>query len=416
MWVSTLHGDMSTVPESEASAVRPRFDCFDGLRALAAIVVVVHHTAYATGETFRSAFGPYFARADIGVAIFFLISGFLLYRPFVATHLGNLPAPGARAYLQRRAVRIFPAYWVALIGISVFIGFVPGQQLNGVWSWICHLLLIQVYQPDQFFRGITQSWTLAVEISFYVFLPVYAWAIRRLAATRPRGEKLRVEAVGLGVLFVIGLAFNAAMQWGDWTYLSRVGKAWLPANVDLFAVGMAMALVSAWVAERRASPTWVEWIGRIGGWWWVGAAGSFWFVATQVALTDQITAIPDTGFPQFAEHYLYGLTAALLLLPAVFGTTRRGTVRTTLRFAPIAWLGLVSYGIYLWHQGWIKEALQWTGSGAFQGSFVKILAIVLACTIPTAALSYYLLERPLVRWQHRRRAPAVPATHRSSTR
>ena len=393
----------SETSEPLADDVRPRFDCFDGLRALAALVVVVHHTAYATGETFRSDLGPYFARADIGVAIFFLISGFLLYRPFVATHLGGLPAPDARAYLKRRAVRIFPAYWAALVGISLFIGFGVGQGLDGLWSWICHLLLIQVYQPDQFFRGITQSWTLAVEISFYVFLPVYAWTIRRLASTRPPEIRLRVEILGLAVLVAIGLGFNAVIQWGGWTYLTRVGKGWLPANLDLFAIGMAMALVSAWVAERRSMPAWVAWLGRVGGWWWVGAAVTFWFVATQIGLTGEITRDPPTGLSQFAEHYLYGLTAAFLLLPAVFGTTRRGLVRSMLRLAPIAWLGLVSYGIYLWHQAWIKEALQWTDSGAFQGPFVKILVIVLACTIPTAALSYYVLERPLVRLQHRRR-------------
>ena len=393
----------SETSEPLADDVRPRFDCFDGLRALAALVVVVHHTAYATGETFRSDLGPYFARADIGVAIFFLISGFLLYRPFVATHMAGLPAPDARAYLTRRAVRIFPAYWAALVGISLFIGFGVGQGLDGLWSWICHLLLIQVYQPDQFFRGITQSWTLAVEISFYVFLPVYAWTIRRLASTRPPEIRLRVEILGLAALVAIGLGFNAVIQWGGWTYLTRVGKGWLPANLDLFAIGMAMALVSAWVAERRSMPAWVAWLGRVGGWWWVGAAVTFWFVATQIGLTGEITRDPPTGLSQFAEHYLYGLTAAFLLLPAVFGTTRRGLVRSMLRLAPIAWLGLVSYGIYLWHQAWIKEALQWTDSGAFQGPFVKILVIVLACTIPTAALSYYVLERPLVRLQHRRR-------------
>ncbi|MGZ8765588.1 MAG: acyltransferase family protein [Acidimicrobiia bacterium] len=400
---------MGVVHEPNSPVLRPRFDCLDGLRAIAAIVVVMHHTAYATGETFRSSLGPYLARADIGVAIFFLISGFLLYRPVVATHLGDLPAPGARVYLERRAVRIFPAYWLALIGISVFIGFGPGQELDGVWSWICHLLLIQVYQPDEFFRGITQSWTLSVEISFYVFLPVYAWAIRRFAARRPPGDRLRVEIAGLVVLAAIGLGFNAVMQWGSSTYLTRVGKAWLPANLDLFAIGMAMALLSAWVAGRRATPTWVEWIGRIGGWWWVGAACTFWFVARHTGLTGEITPIPKTGFPQYAEHYLYGLTATFLLLPAVFGTTRRGFVRSVLRFAPVAWLGLVSYEIYLWHQGWLKKALQWTDSAAFQGPFWRILAIVLACTIPTAALSYYVVERTLVRWQHRRRASQEPS-------
>ncbi len=393
--------------ERLTESVRPRFDCFDGLRALAALVVVVHHTAYATGETFRSDLGPYFARADIGVAIFFLISGFLLYRPFIANHLADRPRPATGPYLRRRFLRIFPAYWAALVGISVFIGFGVGQGLDGLWSWICHLLLIQVYQPDQFFRGITQSWTLSVELSFYLFLPVYALGIRRIAAGRPRRDPIRVELVGLAVLVAIGIGFNAMMQWGGSTYLTRVGKAWLPANLDLFAIGMGLALVSAWVATREETPPLVEKIGQIGGWWWFGAAVAFWVVSTQLGLTRAITPIPETGIGPYLEHYLYGVVAAFLLLPVVFGTNRRGVVRSVLRFAPIAWLGLISYGIYLWHQGWIKEAQKWTGSGPFQGSLWEILAIVLACTIPTAALSYYLLERPALRLKDWRR-PARP--------
>jgi peptidoglycan/LPS O-acetylase OafA/YrhL len=402
--VSTVHGDTSPAPESLTAEERPRFDCFDGLRALAAIVVVAHHTGYATGTTFRSDAGPYLARADIGVAIFFLISGFLLYRPFIVNHLAERPRPATGAYLRRRFLRIFPAYWAALVLISVFIGFGAGQNLNGAWSWICHLLLIQVYQPDQFFRGITQSWTLSVELSFYLFLPAYALGIRWVAARRPRRDAIRVELAGLAVLVVVGLGFNALMEWGGWTYLTRVGKAWLPANLDLFAIGMGLALVSAWIAERGETPPLVEQIGRIGGWWWFGAAVAFWTVSTQLGLTSAITPIPDTGVGPYLEHYLYGVVAAFLLLPVVFGTNRRGVVRSLLRFAPIAWLGLISYGIYLWHQGWIKEAQQWTGSGAFQGSFLEIFAIVLACTIPTAALSYYLLERPVLRLKDWRRS------------
>ena len=387
------------------TAPPPRFDCFDGLRAVAAIAVVFHHTAYATGATFRDwrGTGDFLARMDVGVAIFFLISGFLLYRPFAAAALGGHPRPSTGSYFRRRFLRIFPAYWAALIGIAVFIGFFPGQDLDGIWSWISHLFLVQVFQPDQFYRGITQAWTLHTELSFYLFLPAYAWAMRAALVRFRIASPLRAEAIGLVVLTLIALSFNALIQSGWSQYLSEVGKAWLPANLDLFALGMGLAVASVAAADHVKVSSITARVGRIGTWWWLIAAAAFWVVSKPLGLSTDIPTTPDIGVARYLEHIFYGLVALCLLLPAVFGTERRGVVRGFLRFAPVAWVGVVSYGIYLWHQGWIKQAQTWTDSGAFQGAFWDVLAITLAATIPTAALSYYLLERPLLRrWSRRR--------------
>src|SRR5258708_3347975 len=97
------------------AAAKGRLAGFDGLRALAALAIVVLHVTSATGAVQATGAGRYFARLDVGVTIFFVISGFLLYRPFVRSHLDH--ARGAIAlgsFWWRRALRIFPAYWVAL--------------------------------------------------------------------------------------------------------------------------------------------------------------------------------------------------------------------------------------------------------------------------------------------------------------
>jgi peptidoglycan/LPS O-acetylase OafA/YrhL len=97
------------------AAGRPRhFPCFDGLRAIAAVSVVVIHTSFVSGLTTRSGVGIYTARLEIGVAVFFLISGFLLYRPFAAAHVAGLPSPVLGRFWVRRLLRIVPAYWLAL--------------------------------------------------------------------------------------------------------------------------------------------------------------------------------------------------------------------------------------------------------------------------------------------------------------
>ncbi len=91
----------------------PRFPGFDGFRAIAALGVLVNHVAFLSGrtrlETFGLDLGPFFARLDIGVAIFFLISGFLLYRPFVERIFAGEARPALGPYLKRRFLRIYTA-------------------------------------------------------------------------------------------------------------------------------------------------------------------------------------------------------------------------------------------------------------------------------------------------------------------
>jgi peptidoglycan/LPS O-acetylase OafA/YrhL len=89
----------------------PRFSCFDGLRAMAATAVVVHHVGFQTGASYRyRTVGAYLARMDSGVSVFFLISGFLLYRPYVHANLSGTARPSTGGFYRRRVLRIFPAY------------------------------------------------------------------------------------------------------------------------------------------------------------------------------------------------------------------------------------------------------------------------------------------------------------------
>ncbi len=157
---------------------RITFPCFDGFRALAAIVVLVTHVAFLSGFNGRSRLGAFTARMDVGVAIFFMISGFLLYRPFVAARLSDSPGPRAVAYFWRRGLRILPAYWVALT-ITVFLLHVP-KELPSVGDLFLFYGLFHLYSLGNVIGPILSSYTLVTEISFYVFLPLYALAISRL--------------------------------------------------------------------------------------------------------------------------------------------------------------------------------------------------------------------------------------------
>src|SRR5215211_5159432 len=153
----------------------PRFPLMDSLRAVAALMVLVTHTGFLSGANGSTFYGPYLARFDIGVTIFFLLSGFLLYRPFVSARLGERDRPTIPGYTRRRLLRILPAYWLALTVLA----FWPG--LTQMWEphdWV-YYGLVQIYFPQWIAGGLLPAWSLAIEISFYAALPLIVLLMER---------------------------------------------------------------------------------------------------------------------------------------------------------------------------------------------------------------------------------------------
>ena len=122
----SLAADHPADPAQPGPERHQHFPCFDGLRAIAALAVLLHHVGFATGWSQTHRFGELLAHGDAGVPIFFVISGFLLYRPFVAAHLDGRPPIGYLRFMRRRIVRIVPVFWVALIVIALVFGFENG--------------------------------------------------------------------------------------------------------------------------------------------------------------------------------------------------------------------------------------------------------------------------------------------------
>src|SRR6266545_4809725 len=148
------------------------FPLFDSLRAIAALTVFTIHDIYQVAvnrpeDHYWYRFGVHL---DVAVPIFFAVSGFLLYRPFLAASLAGRPL-SVRAYAWRRALRIVPAYWIALAAIAIWFDLHEVKSLGGA------LRLggfAQIYDSKTALKGVGQAWTLDVEIAFYAFLPLFA--------------------------------------------------------------------------------------------------------------------------------------------------------------------------------------------------------------------------------------------------
>ena len=159
-----------------------------GLRALAAVLVIGTHSGFITGMLPHGYLGNVFARLEIGVPVFFALSGFLLFRPWVrrAAETGDgprKPGPSVRGYARRRFRRIMPAYTVAiLVTYAVYAFYTPGNNPGQSWSGLLrYLTLTQIYTGNfltsYLHTALPQMWSLAVEVSFYALLPLLAYLL-----------------------------------------------------------------------------------------------------------------------------------------------------------------------------------------------------------------------------------------------
>lgn len=370
-----------------------RFPLFDGLRAVAALSIVAFHAAF-----FVQVDGPlrqYTAHLDVGVTIFFLVSGFLLYRPFVRSRMRDEPLPSTGAYAWRRFLRIAPAYWVALTIVTIWL------SLPDVFSSKAPIFygFAQIYDAGTGLGGIAQAWTLCVEVTFYAFLPIWALALRRLPGRgRPNVVALQ-EVAGLALLFALSVAYKvwALRQTTPIALDSGVYLQPLPNFLDQFALGMGLAVLTVWSQARgeRGEPRLLELMRRWPSAPFLLAVVAFWAVSTQIGLTGVLLPPEYPSRTFLGRHELYSLIALGVVAPAIFATPGRGLAGRLLGNRVVRWLGLVSFSIYLYHLAVVRKLHGWIDIGGpeeLQLVFFFVLGAV--CSAAVAAVSYYLVERP----------------------
>lgn len=386
----------------EPSALPSRlghFPCIDGYRALAALAVVAFHVTGELGLHRRGSGGGYTSLlGTCGVAAFFVISGFLLYRPYVAAHLDGRPLPiGWRTFYRRRVLRIFPAYWVALAVDAYVLRVI---RLRGLTDTLLFFGLLHTYKRGRVLGGLGISWTLCIEISFYAALPLIASGIGRLVS-RPQSLPARI-GVELTVLMGMAILGSGYRLVALFVLHGRSAPmmSWLPAYLDWFAIGMAFALASAAADRQRRLPPVVRFLGQ-NPLVCLLLAGELVWMTTLLRLPRGFAS--PSAAQLFWSHLLVGAFAGLLLLPGVVGDQGAGAFRSFLRSPGMVWLGTISYGIFLWHRVWLSFALRtshYSGAGL---AWAQLFFPVIVLTLVTAWLSFVLIEAPLMRHRATRR-------------
>jgi peptidoglycan/LPS O-acetylase OafA/YrhL len=371
------------VSVAEGRSRRPEFAALSGVRAIAAYAVIATHAGFESGRGLENGpWAPLLARLNFGVTVFFLLSGFLLSRQFL-TDTSRLSPGRVGHFWWRRALRILPAYWLAITGTLLLLS---TEHASG-GDWASYLGLVQTYDHHYTKNTLSQSWTLVVELSFYGLLPFLIWASRRIR--RPRHQ----QTTSLIVTMVLcALAANLAIH----TFLSGSSLAllWLPAYLDWFALGILLASLAVEPGSTRWRRVLSEW-SQSPGTCWIVAALLFWLTMSPLAGPRNLVAA--TTWAWTFEHVLFGLSAFFFLLPLTQPRARATWPETLLGNRTMQWLGEVSYGVYLWHLGLLLAINRWMGWAIFSGHFFALFGLTALAATAVAGVSWHVVERPLLR-------------------
>jgi peptidoglycan/LPS O-acetylase OafA/YrhL len=379
----------------------------DAVRAVAALSVLVTHVAFQT-DGYGGSGGRVLARLDVGVAIFFVLSGYLLAQPFLAAASNRRPAPPTRRYLWHRGLRILPAYWAA--GAAAVL-FVRGNGATTVTTIVRNALLVQVYRPGDLVYGFTQTWSLCVEVVFYLLLPLVA----ALMCVSLRRGSVRSALLVLAAMVVLNEAWLALAHATTLVDRSLVGF-WLPSFLSWFAGGLALAVV-----RTGDAPVAVR-LRRVAGEvssaplaCWTLSAAALLVASTPVGGPVAFEA-DATAWQAVAKNLLYMVVAVFLVLPAAFGDPTRSRAVAALHARPWRFLGEVSYGVFLWHLVVLDFVVRARHDRLFGGGFVPVLGWTLVGSVALASASLVLLEHPVARYRDRGpgRRTAVSATTAAS--
>lgn len=363
--------------------VRTHVLALDGARLVAAALVVLTHAAFLSGAVNSAGlWGHLMGRGDFGVAIFFVLSGYLLHRGLVRDPR-SLSTQHLRTYAVRRAARILPAYWLVLAVVAIATG--PSAR-----DLLLHALTLQIYVHHSLIPAFSQSWSIATEVSFYAVLPLLALA---LAAARRRNPDLPVSI--LTAFLPVGVALTWLASSADLLH-DIPYERWLPARSASFALGMLLAEVVA-RPSHPVSRRLAAWAARPGP---VLALGGAAYLLATTPVAGRLTLGTVSGGRLAVKMVLSCVVALAVLLPLVLGGDNPW--RRALGHPVCAGLGRISYGIFLWHVPVFTLLYAVSGLEEFSGGLVPLLALGVPLTLLLAALTYVAVERPVIAWAHAR--------------
>lgn len=347
-----------------------RLPSLDGLRAVAIGLVTAGHAASSAGWTpqraWLDALDPLLFNDVLGVRVFFVLSGFLI-TTLLLREERRRAAVSLEAFYLRRVLRIVPVVVAYVAIVAVFERSIGRHVL----APFVHAL---TFTTGGFFEGesskvLGHTWSLSVEEQFYIAWPVF------FARAGDRGR----ISVALAITLLAPLARAGAYLSGRQLLADQT----ILGNMDLLMVGCLLAIVRAArpelvtrIVEARPALGRSLAIGIGCSVQWVAGPGTAWFTVPVRPLVE-------------------ALVVAYLIASLV--EVRRGALYRALNLAPVAWVGVLSYSLYVWQQLFLYPG----GGDGYEAFAFQTLPINLLLALLAATTSYYVVERPFLRLKQR---------------
>lgn len=416
---STWQWVLNILDDDQAGGKRSSITVLDGVRACAILMVVVFHVNRVSGDNLwvwqdnplTSAFST---AGGMGVTLFFVLSGFLLFMPFAKSLLFSTSWPLVRVYYLRRVFRILPAYYTSLFILILLqsrIYLQPAHRFD--------LFLFLTFFMDSSrstFRLLNGPyWTLATEWQFYMILPLICLLLALILKRVPVRRKLQALILCLLGLIIWGLAVR---YWGLY-YLDHPGRSFLffPPKVvnDLmffffgitgkytedFAVGMLLCSLYIYAQHPSTSPTFTQrwqqstiWLWRVGMLLLVFSV--MWHFESGVRAWHFL--YPIMPYYNWLSEMILAFAFAMCMAALLFGSP---SLQKPFTWRPMRWIALISYSLYIWH---LPLIALFATRGVHHLPFTNIYAIyicywlwVIGFVLPFAVVYFNLVEKPFMR-------------------
>ena len=375
-----------------------RFRAGDPLRGLAALGIGVYHAGtyslqsaghlgdlngYGWTGPFGKFVGGPIGAGSFGIGVFFVLSGYLISRPFVSAFAERRPLPRVGAYLRNRVLRLVPGYWVALAVVLL----VAGSQ-GERWSDAPRLLgFSEDWGTSPLRYDLGQAWTLGVEARYYVAVPIVAVVFAALARLtgRPHGHAARLWLVGAAATAASTICFLVIR----WHTQAQFYEARTQAHLLLLGVALAAAelgLSWRWLAGRAGRIVALcAFAGSVGALVWI-----------QYPACPLPTSLPFTW--ESSIDFIAAVAALLIVGVPVLLQRAGGGCWRALDNRPLRWLGARSYGFYLYQLLVFDELSRHAPDpGLYHRTFVLLIVVGVPAIMLLAAVSWRLVERPALR-------------------